>query len=113
MQCPIQVVTGPDVDQPRRVRWYRFKSDAADLEFVEKVARWLTNTQVQIKSEVANSNSQCQAIEQSLNQLETLVKSCEQSVVWNNDVSMLASIAVIITRVMMMCYVLELLIYIT
>jgi len=54
-------------------------SDAADLEFVEKVARWLTNTQVQIKSEVASSNTQCQTIEQSLSRLADLVKTCELS----------------------------------
>ena len=60
------------------VHWYRFKVDAADLEFVEKVARWLTNSQVQIKSEVAQSNSECCAIDESLNRLECLVKLCEE-----------------------------------
>ena len=64
----------PQCDDARR-----FKTDAADLEFVEKVARWLTNTQVQIKSEVASSNSESMAIDQSLGQLESLVNCCEQA----------------------------------
>ena len=57
----------------------RFRTDAADLEFIEKVARWLTNTQVQIKTEVASSNTQCQAIEQSVNKLQYLLSSDRQS----------------------------------
>jgi len=64
----------PQCDDARR-----FKTDAADLEFVEKVARWLTNTQVQIKSEVTSSNSESMAIDQSLGQLESLVNCCEQA----------------------------------
>jgi len=61
------------------IDWCRFKTDAADLEFIEKVARWLTNTQVQIKSEVASSNSQCRAIEQSIERLQCLLNSDWQS----------------------------------
>lgn len=36
----------------------RFKYHLFDLTFLEKISRWLTNTQVKIKSEVADSNSQ-------------------------------------------------------
>jgi len=49
---------------------WRFRADAADVEFVEKVARWLTNCQVQIKSEVASCNSQSDLIDQSIDRLE-------------------------------------------
>ncbi|XP_057317166.1 coiled-coil domain-containing protein 180-like isoform X2 [Hydractinia symbiolongicarpus] len=38
----------------------RFKHHLFDLTFVEKIKRWLTNIQVKIKGEVANSNSQSQ-----------------------------------------------------
>merc|ERR1711962_455069 len=38
----------------------RFKQHLFDLTFVEKMKRWLTNIQVKIKGEVANSNSQSQ-----------------------------------------------------
>ena len=61
------------------IDFYRFKSDAADVEFVEKVARWLTNTQVLIKSEVASSNRQCQEIEQSIDSLQNLLDSNQQT----------------------------------
>ena len=32
----------------------RFKNHLFDLTFMEKVTRWLTNTQVKVKSEVSN-----------------------------------------------------------
>ena len=66
----------------------RFRTDAADLEFIEKVARWLTNTQVQIKTEVASSNTQCQAIDQSVNKLQYLLSSDRQSDGSQDDVVM-------------------------
>eukprot|EP00794_Sanderia_malayensis_P016105 gene16105-17726_t len=40
----------------------KFKQHLFDLTFLEKIARWLTNIQVKIKSEVADSNSQAQKI---------------------------------------------------
>ena len=48
-----------------------------DLVFMEKIARWLTNTQVKIKSEVADSNSQAQKLGQHLNDLERRIDACE------------------------------------
>ena len=74
------------------LRWCRFKGDATDLEFVEKVARWLTNTQVQIKSEVADSNTQSQTIAQSLDKLECLIKSCEHQDPVSNEVRALITL---------------------
>ncbi|KAH9500703.1 hypothetical protein Btru_076318 [Bulinus truncatus] len=55
----------------------RFKSHMNDLVFMEQVARWLTNTQVKIKSEVANSNTQAQKLENMLNTLERRISACQ------------------------------------
>ncbi|CAH1787861.1 unnamed protein product [Owenia fusiformis] len=56
----------------------RFKSHMFDLIFMEKIARWLTNTQVKIKAEVAESNSQAQARVQNLRDLERRIDACER-----------------------------------
>lgn len=56
----------------------RFKNHMIDLIFMEKIARWLTNTQVKIKAEVANSNSQAQQLAQHLNNLDRRVDACER-----------------------------------
>ncbi|XP_065931470.1 coiled-coil domain-containing protein 180 isoform X4 [Magallana gigas] len=56
----------------------RFKNHMIDLIFMEKIARWLTNTQVKIKAEVANSNSQAQQLAQHLNDLDRRVDACER-----------------------------------
>jgi hypothetical protein len=45
-----------------------FKHHLTDLQFIEISNRWISETQVKIKSEVAASNQQAQA-------LKTLVKS--------------------------------------
>lgn len=45
---------------------------------MEKIARWLTNTQVKIKAEVANSNSQAQQLAQHLSDLDRRVDACER-----------------------------------
>ena len=49
-----------------------------DLIFMEKIARWLTNTQVKIKAEVANSNSQAQQLAQHLSDLDRRIDACER-----------------------------------
>lgn len=49
-----------------------------DLVFIEKVARWLTNTQVKIKGEVADSNEQAKRLAQHLNDLERRIDACEK-----------------------------------
>lgn len=46
--------------------------------FIEKVARWLTNSQVKIKAEVANSNGQAKRLAQHLNDLERRIDACEK-----------------------------------
>ncbi len=55
----------------------RFKHHMIDLLFMEKIARWLTNTQVKIKAEVADSNSQAQQLVQYLNDLDRRIDACE------------------------------------
>ncbi|WAR30538.1 CC180-like protein [Mya arenaria] len=55
----------------------RFKSHLFDLIFMEKIARWLTNTQVKIKAEVAISNSQAQALAQHLADIDRRIDACE------------------------------------
>ncbi|XP_030854046.1 coiled-coil domain-containing protein 180-like isoform X3 [Strongylocentrotus purpuratus] len=56
----------------------RFKSHLFDLTFIEKLSRWLNNTQVKIKGEVAESNTQAQTLMRVLNKLETRVDACER-----------------------------------
>nr|XP_022322517.1 coiled-coil domain-containing protein 180-like isoform X4 [Crassostrea virginica] len=56
----------------------RFKNHMIDLIFMEKIARWLTNTQVKIKAEVANSNSQAQQLAQHLSDLDRRIDACER-----------------------------------
>ncbi|XP_061169622.1 coiled-coil domain-containing protein 180-like isoform X3 [Saccostrea echinata] len=56
----------------------RFKNHMIDLIFMEKIARWLTNTQVRIKAEVANSNSQAMQLAQHLNDLDRRIDACER-----------------------------------
>ncbi|CAG2191023.1 unnamed protein product [Mytilus edulis] len=56
----------------------RFKHHMIDLVFMERIARWLTNTQVKIKAEVANSNSQAQQLAQYLNDVIRRIDACER-----------------------------------
>ena len=56
----------------------RFKHHMIDLVFMERIARWLTNTQVKIKAEVANSNSQAQQLAQFLNDVVRRIDACER-----------------------------------
>ncbi|XP_064616781.1 coiled-coil domain-containing protein 180-like [Liolophura sinensis] len=56
----------------------RFKNHMFDLIFMEKIARWLTNTQVKIKAEVASSNSQAQALGRHISDVRRRVDACER-----------------------------------
>ncbi|KAF6036812.1 CCDC180 [Bugula neritina] len=49
-----------------------------DLVFIERVARWLTNTQVKVKAEVAESNQQAKTLALHLNELEKRIDACEK-----------------------------------
>ncbi|XP_052220939.1 coiled-coil domain-containing protein 180-like isoform X2 [Dreissena polymorpha] len=54
----------------------RFKSHMFDLIFMEKIARWLTNTQVKIKAEVAESNTHAQKLAKHLSDIERRIDAC-------------------------------------
>ena len=56
----------------------RFKHHMVDLVFMEKIARWLTNTQVKIKAEVADSNTQAQKLSQFLADLDRRIDAAEK-----------------------------------
>ncbi|KAI8518615.1 hypothetical protein Bbelb_046320 [Branchiostoma belcheri] len=56
----------------------RFKNHLMDLIFIEKVTRWFTNTQVKIKSEVQESNTQSQTLHNHLNRLERRIDAVEK-----------------------------------
>ena len=49
-----------------------------DLLFMEKVARWLTNTQVKVKAEVAESNTQAKKLAHHLKELYRRIDACEK-----------------------------------
>ncbi|XP_063043494.1 coiled-coil domain-containing protein 180 isoform X2 [Engraulis encrasicolus] len=54
----------------------KFQYLAVDLKFLEKIQGILTNTQVQIKSEVSNSNMQNKKLISLLKDLEMMVQAC-------------------------------------
>ncbi|XP_032904552.1 coiled-coil domain-containing protein 180 [Amblyraja radiata] len=54
----------------------RFMRYTVDLIFIEKIKRFLTNTQARIKSAVAKSNHQLQCIASHLEQLEKKIDAC-------------------------------------
>ncbi|KAK0063353.1 hypothetical protein Bpfe_006994 [Biomphalaria pfeifferi] len=66
----------------------RFKSHMNDLVFMERVSRWLTNTQVKIKSEVAYSNTQSQNLLGMLKTLEQRINACQNK---NMDLEQITS----------------------
>ncbi|KAL2079811.1 hypothetical protein ACEWY4_025555 [Coilia grayii] len=54
----------------------KFQFLAVDLKFLEKIQGTLTNIQVQIKSEVSNSNMQNKKLSNLLNDLDIMVQAC-------------------------------------
>ncbi|XP_070107225.1 coiled-coil domain-containing protein 180 isoform X2 [Equus caballus] len=57
----------------------KFHNLSVDLIFVEKIQHLLTNLQVNIKCEVAKSNSQSDGLNSSLEQLQSQVEMCRNS----------------------------------
>lgn len=49
-----------------------------DLVYLEKISRWMSNTQVKIKGEVTLSNNSAKAIANALYNFERLLDTCEQ-----------------------------------
>jgi len=75
----------------------RFRNHMIDLVFIERVARWLTNTQVKVKAEVAESNQQAKTLALHLNELEKRIDACEKpnldkEVSWGHMYSSLVSL---------------------
>nr|XP_021521172.1 coiled-coil domain-containing protein 180 isoform X6 [Aotus nancymaae] len=57
----------------------KFHNLFVDLIFIEKIQRLLTNLQVNIKCQVAKSNSQTNGLNFSLQQLQSKIKTCQES----------------------------------
>nr|XP_035108451.2 coiled-coil domain-containing protein 180 isoform X2 [Callithrix jacchus] len=57
----------------------KFHNLSVDLIFIEKIQRLLTNLQVNIKCQVAKSNSQTNGLNFSLQQLQSKIKTCQES----------------------------------
>ncbi|XP_074251170.1 coiled-coil domain-containing protein 180 isoform X2 [Saimiri boliviensis] len=57
----------------------KFHNLSVDLIFIEKIQRLLTNLQVNIKCQVAKSNSQTNGLNFSLQQLQNKIKTCQES----------------------------------
>lgn len=55
----------------------KFKFHLVDLEFIEKISRWLNETQVKIKTEVAASNRDAKNLYELTNQFDVLIDACE------------------------------------
>ena len=49
----------------------------ADLTFVERLSRWLTNTQVKIKTEASESNTQSQTLSLLLNKIDRKIDAIQ------------------------------------
>lgn len=56
----------------------RYKYHMVDLVFMEKIARWLTNTKVKIKAEVAASNGAAKSVADALARFEQRLDACER-----------------------------------
>nr|CAB3228335.1 coiled-coil domain-containing protein 180-like [Phallusia mammillata] len=56
----------------------RFKSHLVDMTFIEKMKRWLTNSQTRIKTEVAYSNGMAVEVGSHLSTLRRRVDACER-----------------------------------
>ncbi|XP_075252069.1 coiled-coil domain-containing protein 180-like isoform X3 [Convolutriloba macropyga] len=55
----------------------KFKHHMADLTFVERLSRWLTNTQVKIKTEASESNTQSQTLSLLLNKIDRKIDAIQ------------------------------------
>lgn len=58
--------------------YFRYKYHMVDLVYLEKISRWMLNTQVKIKGEVTLSNTSAQAIASALNNFERQLDACER-----------------------------------
>lgn len=58
--------------------YFRYKYHMVDLVYLEKISRWMLNTQVKIKGEVTSSNTSARAIAIALDNFEKQLHTCER-----------------------------------
>jgi hypothetical protein len=56
----------------------KFKYHLVDLQFIEKISRWLNDTQIKIKSEVNASNTQAKELNKTISEFETRLDACRK-----------------------------------
>lgn len=56
----------------------KFKFHLVDLQFIEKISRWLNDTQIKIKTDVSASNSQAKALNKMISEFEMRIDACER-----------------------------------
>ena len=54
----------------------KFKYNLGDLQFIEKIARWLSETQIRIKIDVNESNSKAKELSEQIKSLELKIDAC-------------------------------------
>ncbi|XP_039268958.2 coiled-coil domain-containing protein 180-like isoform X2 [Styela clava] len=55
----------------------RFRNHMSDLTFIEKVQRWITNSQVRIKTEVAHSNGMAASVTRHVKLVKSRIDACK------------------------------------
>lgn len=70
----------------------KFKYNLTDLQFIERIARWLSETQIKIKIDVNESNSKAKSLNEMVNDLAVKVDACRSpnldkvvSCIYNNN----------------------------
>lgn len=58
--------------------FFRYKYHMVDLVYLEKISRFMLNTQVKIKGEVTLSNTSARAIANALDNFEKQLDACER-----------------------------------
>ena len=56
----------------------KFKYHLIDLQFIEKISRWLNDTQIKIKSEVSASNTQAKELNKMISEFSVRVDACRK-----------------------------------
>ena len=56
----------------------KFKYHLIDLQFIEKISRWLNDTQIKIKSEVSASNTQAKQLNKMIQDFEIRIDACQK-----------------------------------
>ena len=56
----------------------KFKYHLVDLQFIEKISRWLNDTQIKIKTQVSASNSQAKRLSKLIVELDKRLDACER-----------------------------------